>query len=1025
MADKNLNINIKVDSKQVDDASKKVVVLDGQTKQLSKDVKIKYDISGKPIEVITNSTQNLRTQLRALQAEFRRTNEGTAEFTLLANKINDTQDQLERVNQKSKDVFATMSLIPGPVGDFAGKVNGVLSAVKLLSGFKLSDIGNQFKELGKDIKEIIGNVTGLNRLWETSPKGFKPSSTSTTTTTPSGGGTNVAQAAVAGGVISASATNAATAATNAYNASLQQAEILTVKRSVSDLAYRSSIRDIDIAISKLTRTQVANGTITAEQAIAINRLSTAEQFAILQKEGLATANMQLAGTETTEMSTKILETEATAAATVATEANILAQRQARIAMAEAGVMSRVLAAGMRGLGLGEYYAATAALTLESVLDALGIGLIIAAVGYAIEKFIDWGKTMGWWGEQTKVATDYTKQYTEAIEKNSSALDRNLQDLEFNSKKKQLIAKATADTTKSLNEQITKIETDAFAGQQKLYSDQIAYLQGLRAKAAKDTKLDAEKKHEVLTNIDKQITTAAKNYVDARNNIELKGMERSAEIGDQRRKDSEEASKMLLELQQNNAVQTLKTEREREDKDLQIQAEAESKRVDALLISTKRKEELKLQILVKYGAKLVQMNEKRVTEDLAKMKEASDKEAQALKDYQKRKQEILDAASADEFAKAKAQRLTKYNDDLAALEADKNFIKASEDEKSKLRLALLTALNMDIKKINDDQAKKEKEERLKKLDDELKFLQIKGEGLNQRSLEYFDNLQKMNQLEMEREIAALEQTENYEKQKAAIQEKYAKQAAEIDKKKWLQFAQNISDGLEAAKGVADAMLAINDANMTDELENAKKTAKSKEELAAKEDKIKEKYFYKNKAAQKAQAYINTFQAAVSAYAAMAAIPVVGPVLGAIAAAAAIVAGLANVRKIDAQTYQSSTEGGGGSAPASNQLGRNYGDGGMIEGPRHSNGGVPITAEGGEAVMTRGAVTMFAPMLSAMNQMGGGTSFSKGAVGASRFDNPKLSDKSKEQSPVILKTYVVSKDMQSEIEKQTRLKDLSTL
>ena len=119
-------------------------------------------------------------------------------------------------------------------------------------------------------------------------------------------------------------------------------------------------------------------------------------------------------------------------------------------------------------------------------------------------------------------------------------------------------------------------------------------------------------------------------------------------------------------------------------------------------------------------------------------------------------------------------------------------------------------------------------------------------------------------------------------------------------------------------------------MTVELENAKKSTKNKEELAAKEDKIKEKYFYKNKAAQKAQAYINTFQAAVSAYAAMAAIPVVGPVLGAIAAAAAIVAGLANVKKIDAQTYQSSSAGGGSSAPASNTLGRNYGDGGMIEG-----------------------------------------------------------------------------------------------
>jgi hypothetical protein len=82
--------------------------------------------------------------------------------------------------------------------------------------------------------------------------------------------------------------------------------------------------------------------------------------------------------------------------------------------------------------------------------------------------------------------------------------------------------------------------------------------------------------------------------------------------------------------------------------------------------------------------------------------------------------------------------------------------------------------------------------------------------------------------------------------------------------------------------------------------------------------------------------------------MAAIPVVGPVLGAIAAAAAIVAGLANVRKIDAQTYTSSIgdSGGAGAKPPLPNYGKNYGDGGMIEGPRHAGGGVMINAEGGE-------------------------------------------------------------------------------
>ena len=119
-------------------------------------------------------------------------------------------------------------------------------------------------------------------------------------------------------------------------------------------------------------------------------------------------------------------------------------------------------------------------------------------------------------------------------------------------------------------------------------------------------------------------------------------------------------------------------------------------------------------------------------------------------------------------------------------------------------------------------------------------------------------------------------------------------------------------------------------------------------------------------------------------------------------------------------------GGASAPAGNStasMGKNYGDGGMINGPRHAQGGTLINAEGGEAVMTRGAVTLFKPMLSMMNQMGGGTSFNPTSF--SGYDNPKISVPSQEQSPMIMKTYVVSSEMTSDQERQARLKDLSTL
>ena len=61
-----------------------------------------------------------------------------------------------------------------------------------------------------------------------------------------------------------------------------------------------------------------------------------------------------------------------------------------------------------------------------------------------------------------------------------------------------------------------------------------------------------------------------------------------------------------------------------------------------------------------------------------------------------------------------------------------------------------------------------------------------------------------------------------------------------------------------------------------------------------------FFIISKAASVAQATIATYKSATEAYSAMAGIPYVGPVLGAIAAAAAIVAGMANVASIKSQS-----------------------------------------------------------------------------------------------------------------------------
>lgn len=81
---------------------------------------------------------------------------------------------------------------------------------------------------------------------------------------------------------------------------------------------------------------------------------------------------------------------------------------------------------------------------------------------------------------------------------------------------------------------------------------------------------------------------------------------------------------------------------------------------------------------------------------------------------------------------------------------------------------------------------------------------------------------------------------------------------------------------------------------------------------------ERRFENVKKVQKAQALINTFTAAISAFQSMASIPYVGPVLGAAAAAAAIAAGMVQVHNIESTTLSSAGGGGTSSSSSAYQL-----------------------------------------------------------------------------------------------------------
>ena len=140
----------------------------------------------------------------------------------------------------------------------------------------------------------------------------------------------------------------------------------------------------------------------------------------------------------------------------------------------------------------------------------------------------------------------------------------------------------------------------------------------------------------------------------------------------------------------------------------------------------------------------------------------------------------------------------------------------------------------------------------------------------------------------------------------------------------------------------------------------------------------------KAAAIAQTTIDTYQSAVSAFKSLSGIPIVGPVLGGIASAAAIAAGIANVKKITATKSPT------------------------IKRPNYASGVIGIRGVGtgesddvqanlsiGESVINARSTSMFANELAAINQAGGGV----GLNGASNILNQNMLQERADNSQLV--------------------------
>jgi hypothetical protein len=296
----------------------------------------------------------------------------------------------------------------------------------------------------------------------------------------------------------------------------------------------------------------------------------------------------------------------------------------------------------------------------------------------------------------------------------------------------------------------------------------------------------------------------------------------------------------------------------------------------------------------------------------KQKSLDEDTLKELKEFNKKATDIKTQAIINELAKSKQARADKYKEDLAALELDKVFITKEETEKQELRNALKAGFDSDTLKLEADAQAKQH-------DLKLRGLELESQGLIEGTMSFFENKKAILDENFAKELDAnkaqfdqgLIDLDTFEKNKAIIEAKYVKQSTDLQKAKFDQYLQYATQILGALNNTLSQASSVMKMQQEQDIKNA-------EGNTEKIESIKKKAFEDNKKMQIAQAIIGTLQSAVQAYQSLAVIPVVGPALGAAAAAAALIFGYKQVALIKAQKYESSSTGaaaGGGSIGSS--------------------------------------------------------------------------------------------------------------
>lgn len=927
MANKKLQIEVEVNSSQVDQAVEKT----GKLVDLGKGLKIQYDIDGKPLDVVIDKSLNLQKQVRVLTAELRKTKEGTAEFKILSTALNDTQDKLAQTNAKSRDLLGSLQLIPGPVGQIASQLNGAISVLKTFSSFSLKDIRFQFQETVNDLKDIAKGFLGLNKDVQDNTQAVQ---------------TN---------------TQAAAAATKATD------QLTDARQNAIDAGKKQGQ-----TIANLTEAQRKEFAEVSKGLKGNERYAAQQQFlAKVQDQTTVSTNLQ----------------------TVAVKGATIAWNAFKIALG---------------------------------------GIVIAGAIMALTKLYEVLKE---WVTGAKAAEKENERLTGSFK----ALQNGIKGTEDVIKVQGQVALNEAKKRGASIAELTKIERDNLNERVKANQDARKILIREEERLVANSLLNEEQKKERLKEIDDAIG------------------ENSKQAGDLR------LERILFESNAEVNISKDKSDRLMKDLDARIKLEIDKENTSSVELKKLLDERLALRL----RTEKLTTNEIKVAkaENTKTLNDALNTDSKRTEAFYAKVDQIRNDARKDEEEQAVVARTQKLNQDILALSYDEEFLSSSLEEQGEIRKDLETKTDADILKIREQfflkKYQQQQEAQIRenegytrgaelelavnqqRIDDGMKFSELYGktifgtEGLKKMLEERFIDLRSAyeaeytaNEEQFRRDEEALRLSlEN----KKLTQEQFDLQMAALGQKR-TQNAQTLTARqIQLDKLEVDSKRASADAT----LQIGQNLAGLLGAIAGKNIKLQKAAAILDAGVSIARIITDTSRGIIAFSASVAplgpagvpiaaAYAVKSKISAALGIATIVASGIGKLKSIDENSLTSAASGGGGEAAKVPQpnYGRNYERGGLVNGRRHAEGGALIEAEGGEAVMTRGAVNLFGPMLSMMNQAGGGTNFNSNLL-TTRQDNPIVSNPSQEQAPLIVKTYVVSQELTTAQEKQGRLKNLSVL